>query len=86
VRSCRAGASSVSGGKSTAARWFAPTLAREEANMSRMLRKFAADDSGMETVEWGVLAALIVAAVIGALTSLGANVKRQFDIMVNATQ
>jgi Flp pilus assembly pilin Flp len=51
-----------------------------------MLRRLAADESGMETVEWGVLAALLVAGVITALTSLGANVKRQFDIMVNATQ
>jgi len=54
--------------------------------MSRMLRRLVADDSGMETVEWGILAALIVGAVITALTTLGSNVKRQFDIMVNATQ
>ena len=61
-------------------------LAREEANMCRMLRRLAADESGMETVEWGVLAALIVAAVITALTTLGVNVKRQFDNLVDATQ
>jgi Flp pilus assembly pilin Flp len=61
-------------------------LAREEANMFRMMRQLAADESGMETVEWGVMAALIVGAVIAALTTLGTNVKRQFDIMVNATQ
>ena len=54
--------------------------------MSRMLRRLAADESGMETVEWGVLAALIVAAVITALTTLGVNVKRQFDALVDATQ
>jgi len=54
--------------------------------MARMLRRLVADDSGMETVEWGILAALIVGAVITALTTLGSNVKRQFDIMVNATQ
>ena len=54
--------------------------------MSRMIRQLLADESGMETVEWGVIAALIVGAVVTALTTLGANVKRQFDIMVNATQ
>jgi Flp pilus assembly pilin Flp len=54
--------------------------------MSRMLRRLAADDSGMETVEWGVLAALLDAAVVTALTMLGVNVKRQFDILVDGTQ
>ena len=39
----------------------------------------------METVEWAVIAAIIVGAVIAALTTLGANVKNQFDIMVDAT-
>jgi Flp pilus assembly pilin Flp len=54
--------------------------------MSRMIRQLLADESGMETVEWGVIAALIVGAVVTALTTLGTNVKRQFDIMVNATK
>jgi pilus assembly protein Flp/PilA len=54
--------------------------------MSSILRQLATDESGMETVEWGVLAALIVAAVITALTTLGTNVKRQFDLMTTATQ
>ena len=50
------------------------------------LRRFFADEGGMETVEWGVVAALIVGAVITALTALGSNVLRQFNVMVNATQ
>ena len=54
--------------------------------MCRMIRRLLADESGMETVEWGVIAALIVGAVVTALTALGVNVKRQFDILVNATQ
>ena len=54
--------------------------------MFRMMRHLLADESGMETVEWGVIAALIVGAVVTALTTLGTNVKRQFDILVNATK
>jgi Flp pilus assembly pilin Flp len=59
---------------------------REEARMARLVARLLADEGGMETVEWGVLAALIVAAAITALTALGGNVKRQFDALVDATQ
>ena len=54
--------------------------------MRTMIRRLIADEHGMETVEWGVIAALIVGAVIAALTTLGTNVLNQFNIMVNATQ
>ena len=54
--------------------------------MSRTIRRFVADESGMETVEWGVVAAIIVGAVIAAVTTIGANVKRTFHTLVNATR
>lgn len=53
--------------------------------MLKCMRRLLGDESGMETVEWGVIAAMIVGAVIAALTTLGANVMRQFNILVNNT-
>jgi Flp pilus assembly pilin Flp len=63
-----------------------PTALGKRRRMITIIRGLFADESGMETVEWGVLAALIVGAVITALTTLGTNVKRQFDTLVNATK
>jgi Flp pilus assembly pilin Flp len=54
--------------------------------MFRIIGLLISDESGMETVEWGVIAALIVTALITALTTLGVNVKRQFDTLVDATK
>jgi len=54
--------------------------------MTSMIKRLVADEKGMETVEWGVLAALIVGAVIAALTTLGTNVMNQFNILVSSTQ
>jgi Flp pilus assembly pilin Flp len=54
--------------------------------MGNSIKRLVADERGMETVEWAVIAALIVGSVIAALTTLGTNVKNQFDIMVDATK
>ena len=53
--------------------------------MVAMLKRLLADDQGLETVEWGVMAALIVGAVIAALTTLGTNVLAKFNILVANT-
>ena len=53
--------------------------------MCSFIRRLLKDESGMETVEWGVIAALIVGAVIAALTTLGVNVRRQFNVLVTHT-
>jgi len=53
-----------------------------------MLRKassFLRDDRGMETVEWAVLAATLVAGLIAVITALGGNVKNAFTAMKVAT-
>ena len=50
-----------------------------------ILRRFWADDRGMETVEWAILAALIVAGLIGIVTSVGGNVKTAFTNLKTAT-
>ena len=43
------------------------------------------DEQGMETVEWGVMAALIVAALVTAIATLGTNVLNKFNGLVTAT-
>jgi Flp pilus assembly pilin Flp len=60
---------------------------------SRTMRKFCKrlsallrDEQGMETVEWGVMAALIVAALVVAIGTLGTNVLNKFNGLVTATQ
>jgi Flp pilus assembly pilin Flp len=47
--------------------------------------RFARDDRGMETVEWGVLAALIVGGLVAVVGTLGSNVLNKFTTMQNAT-
>ena len=53
--------------------------------MSGLLRKLVADESGMETVEWAILAALIVAGLVAVITTLGVNVTNKFSILRDAT-
>ena len=50
-----------------------------------LLKRFITDESGLETVEWAVIAALIVVAVIVAITLLGNNVASAFNSLANAT-
>jgi Flp pilus assembly pilin Flp len=50
-----------------------------------VLKRFAKDDRGMETVEWGVLAALIVGGLVVVIGALGTNVKNKFTSLQNAT-
>ena len=40
---------------------------------------FAAEESGQGLVEYGLIIALIAVVVIGALTTLGANIKTKFE-------
>jgi Flp pilus assembly pilin Flp len=50
-----------------------------------LLKKFVRDDRGMETVEWAVLAALIVAGLVAMIGLLGQNVLAKFTTLKNAT-
>ncbi len=47
----------------------------------RLLNKFACDEQGMETVEWAILAALIVAGLVAVITTLGSNVLAKFTTL-----
>jgi len=51
----------------------------------RVLRLFLRDERGMETVEWGILAALIVAGLVTAITTVGKNVLASFNTLATNT-
>jgi Flp pilus assembly pilin Flp len=50
-----------------------------------MFSRFFNDDRGMETVEWAIMAALIVAGVAAVVAAIGTNVKTAFGKLQNAT-
>ena len=43
--------------------------------MKQWLKKFVQDERGMETVEWAVVAALLVAGLVIAFSNLGDTVE-----------
>ena len=51
----------------------------------RMFKNLLSDESGMETVEWAILAALIVAGLVAVITTLGNNVLNKFTTLRDAT-
>jgi len=53
--------------------------------VSKWVTRFVKDDRGMETVEWAVLAALIVAGLVAVITALGGNVLAKFTALKTAT-
>jgi len=53
--------------------------------MRKLVSQFVRDERGMETVEWGVLAALIVAGLVGVIAGLGGNIKTKFTNLQTAT-
>jgi Flp pilus assembly pilin Flp len=64
------------------------TANKKETVVKKICNRLSAllrDEQGMETVEWGVMAALIVAALVVAITTLGGNVLARFEDLVSAT-
>jgi len=53
--------------------------------MSCLISRFVRDESGMETVEWAVVAALIVAGLVTVISGLGTNVTNKFNLLKTAT-
>lgn len=47
--------------------------------------EFLKNEQGLETVEWAVIAALIVAGLIAVITALGGNVVDRFTELRDAT-
>lgn len=46
------------------------------------LREFVQDESGAAAVEYGMLVALIAAVIVGAVVSLGKDIRTAFDAIV----
>jgi pilus assembly protein Flp/PilA len=47
--------------------------------MFKTIRKLIADDSGATAIEYGLIAALIAVAAVGAMTTLGSNLGKLFN-------
>jgi len=52
--------------------------------MDGLLKKFVSDERGLETVEYAVMTALIVAAVITAVTALRSAIISRFTAVTAA--
>ena len=50
------------------------------------IRNFLADEDGATALEYGLLAALIAAAIVAATTNLGVSVRQTFDYISDAMQ
>lgn len=60
------------------------TFVEREKKMKNLV-SFLKDERGLETVEWAVIAALIVAALVGVIQLLGTNVLAKFTALEDAT-
>lgn len=50
-----------------------------------LMKRFIREESGLETVEWAVLAALIVTGLVGVIGTLGDNVLAAFETLRDST-
>jgi len=51
----------------------------------QIIGTFARDQRGMETVEWGILAALIVTGLVAIVKTLGSQILNKFTALQTAT-
>ena len=49
-----------------------------------MLKRFVKDESGATAIEYGLIASLIAIVCIGAMTTLGTNLKTKFGAISSA--
>ncbi len=61
------------------AMWFAQE--KEIAIMFKVIRTFAKDESGATAIEYGLIAALVSVAAIGALTAMGDSLSDMFNMV-----
>jgi pilus assembly protein Flp/PilA len=62
--------------------WFAQV--KEIAIMLKVIRTFAKDESGATAIEYGLIAALVSVAAIGALTAMGNSLSTMFNTVSSA--
>jgi len=53
--------------------------------MKALLKKFVKDEKGLETVEWAVIAALVVTGLVVTIKALGGHVLEAFEDLDDAT-
>lgn len=52
--------------------------------MLKTFRSFIADESGATAIEYGLIAALVSVAAIGALTAMGSSLSTMFNTVSSA--
>ena len=52
--------------------------------MLKVIRTFTKDESGATAIEYGLIAALVSVAAIGALTAMGDSLSTMFDMVSTA--
>ena len=52
--------------------------------MIKVIRTFAKDESGATAIEYGLIAALVSVAAIGALTAMGGSLSTMFNTVSSA--
>ncbi|HMF05636.1 MAG TPA: Flp family type IVb pilin [Methylocella sp.] len=52
--------------------------------MHFLFRHFIKDQSGVTTIEYGLIAALVAVVIIGAVTALGTSLQSTFNTVSNA--
>jgi len=53
--------------------------------VQQLVRRFVSDQRGMETVEWGILAALIVTGLVAIVGLLGGQILNKFTALQTST-
>jgi pilus assembly protein Flp/PilA len=54
--------------------------------MSKFVTRFLKDESGATAIEYGLIAALIAVVVIGAVTTVGTNLKTTFNSVASSVK
>jgi pilus assembly protein Flp/PilA len=54
------------------------TFTEGHINMLTIAKKFLKDESGATAIEYGLIAALVAVAIVGALTTLGGGLTTMF--------
>ncbi len=52
--------------------------------MSRLIRRFSADQSGASAIEYALIVSLISVAIVGVLTVLGINLRNKANVVAEA--
>ena len=55
-----------------------PPQSNEGCIMTNIAKKFLKDESGATAIEYGLIAALVAVAIVGALTTLGTGLTGMF--------